>query len=527
MRNTIQHKITLGATALVVMTTLFFGCRKSNINPNNATYENLLTDNLLTGSFIVQMEQNVITTDINAFQVSQNLIGDVFSGYMGASGNWFSSRNNTTYSLIADWNNEPFSRTFTKVMPAWKSVLENANPADVSVPAVATIIKVAAAHKTADIYGPLPYKKFLDKGTNKAYDSQEAVYAAFFTELDAAINDLTTFVAKNPGVKPLAKFDLVYAGDCIKWIKFANSLKLRLAMRIAYADPTNAKKFAESAVSNSFGLITTNEDIAQLKSNDQIQVNNPLKYIWNDYADIRMGASMYSFLFGYNDPRISKFFVMSTLPGSTDKYLAIRPGSQIDDKGKYIPFSVPNVQLNTPIQWMNAAEVSFLRAEGAIRGWNMNGLAKDLYETGIMQSFDQTGAGSATTYINDATLKPANYTDPANSSNSASALSTITIKWNELGTFEEKLERIITQKWLATYPNGQEAWSEFRRTRYPKIFTVANNYSGGLINTTTQIRRIPFPNIEYQTNGAAVNQAVSLLGGPDNGATKLWWDKKP
>jgi hypothetical protein len=527
MRNIIQHKIKLSAIVFVVITTTFLACKKSNINPNNATYDNLLTDNLLTGSFIVQMQQNVITTDINAFQVADNLIGDVFSGYMGASGNWFSSRNNTTYSLISDWNNEAFSRTFTKVMPAWKSVLENANPADVSVPAVATIIKVAAAHRTADIYGPLPYKTFLDKGTNKAYQSQQAVYTTFFAELDAAISDLTDFITKNPGAKPLAKFDLVYGGDCIKWIKFANSLKLRLAMRIVYADPTNAKIYAESAVNHPIGLISNIEEIAQLKSNNQILINNPLKYIWNDYADIRMGASMYSYLVGYNDPRISKYFSLSTAAGYTDKYLAIRAGSQIDDKGKYITFSTPNIQLNTPIQWMNAAEVSFLRAEGATRGWNMNGTAKDLYEKGISQSFEQTGAGNATTYMNDDVLKPVNYTDPVNSSNNSSARSAITIKWDETALFENKLERIITQKWLATYPNGQEAWSEFRRTRFPEIFTVVNNYSGGLINTAAQIRRIPFPNIEYQTNGPAVNQAVSLLGGPDNGATKLWWDKRP
>ncbi|MNE80278.1 Susd and RagB outer membrane lipoprotein [compost metagenome] len=129
--------------------------------------------------------------------------------------------------------------------------------------------------------------------------------------------------------------------------------------------------------------------------------------------------------------------------------------------------------------------------------------------------------------MNDDVLKPINYTDPVNSSNNSSARSAITIKWDETALFENKLERIITQKWLATYPNGQEAWSEFRRTRFPEIFTVVNNYSGGLINTAAQIRRIPFPNIEYQTNGPAVNQAVSLLGGPDNGATKLWWDKRP
>ena len=74
-------------------------------------------------------------------------------------------------------------------------------------------------------------------------------------------------------------------------------------------------------------------------------------------------------------------------------------------------------------------------------------------------------------------------------------------------------------------PNGQEAWSEFRRTGYPRIFPVRNNQSTD-INTETQIRRVIFPQSEYSNNLTAVNRAISLLGGPDSGATKLWWDKK-
>lgn len=94
------------------------------------------------------------------------------------------------------------------------------------------------------------------------------------------------------------------------------------------------------------------------------------------------------------------------------------------------------------------------------------------------------------------------------------------------GSFEEKLERIITQKWIALYPDGQEAWTEFRRTNYPKIFPVKVNNSGGTIDTKVQVRRITFPQSEYDNNTEEVSKAVGLLGGPDTGGTKLWWDKK-
>lgn len=92
---------------------------------------------------------------------------------------------------------------------------------------------------------------------------------------------------------------------------------------------------------------------------------------------------------------------------------------------------------------------------------------------------------------------------------------------------EQKLERIITQKYLAIFPDGQEAWSEYRRTGYPKLFTVDHNASNGAVNTNLQIRRLRFPASEYSNNNANVQAAVGLLGGPDNGGTKLWWDKNP
>ncbi len=119
--------------------------------------------------------------------------------------------------------------------------------------------------------------------------------------------------------------------------------------------------------------------------------------------------------------------------------------------------------------------------------------------------------------------------DPKNAANNIAAgsqwLSKITIKWDDVAADEKNLERIITQKWIAIFPEGQEAWSEFRRTGYPKLFPVMINNSGGKISTTEFIRRINFVNTEYETNPKGVQKAVTLLGGPDNGGTRLWWDK--
>ncbi|MBL4643225.1 MAG: SusD/RagB family nutrient-binding outer membrane lipoprotein, partial [Flavobacteriaceae bacterium] len=169
-------------------------------------------------------------------------------------------------------------------------------------------------------------------------------------------------------------------------------------------------------------------------------------------------------------------------------------------------------------------EVYFLKAEAALRGWAGAGTVQANYEMGIMTSFEQHGVSGAAAYIADNTSVPANYVDPVNAANNATALSSITVAWSAGATNEEKLERIITQKWIAMFPEGQEAWSEFRRTGYPKIFPVVSNQSGGTVDTAIQIRRIPFVDSEKSTNAAGVTAATALLKGPDNGGTRLWWD---
>ena len=103
----------------------------------------------------------------------------------------------------------------------------------------------------------------------------------------------------------------------------------------------------------------------------------------------------------------------------------------------------------------------------------------------------------------------------------------ITPTWEDNASQEQNLERIITQKWIALYPNGQEAWSEFRRTGYPRIIPIVNNRSNGVISTDIQVRRMTFPRSEYSNNLAQVQAAADLLtGGVDNGAARLWWDCK-
>lgn len=507
-----------------------------NTNEHQATDEMMQWDNLSTGSYFVQMQKNVFVIEqlpsigADAYQTIQNLAGDVYSGYMGACGTWNGGNNSTTYNLSLDWNSTAFERAFAGVMPAWKAISKQAKVnQQPQVEALATIVKVEAMHRTTDLYGPLPYLTFGNGNVKNNYDGQKEIYDAFFEELNQAIEVLTDFNQKDPAAKVLENYDFIFAGNVANWIKFANTLKLRLAMRIVYADPAKAQVMAEEAVNHSVGVITAASETVKLNHTEKLTYRHPLYVIGQgEFNDVRMGATIDSYMNGYSDPRLGSYFKLST----GGKYTGIRNGINIirEKYAEKAPFSDLNINASSDLVWMNPAESYFLRAEGALRGWNMGATAQALYEQGVRTSFAFSGASGVDAYLQNDTAVPMAYTDPSTSGNSIAAgdplLGTITIKWADADNFERKLERIITQKWLAIFPDGQEAWSEFRRTGYPKVLPVKVNNSGGKINTQRQIRRMQFPNTEYRDNREAVEQAATLLGGEDNGGTPLWWDKK-
>ena len=159
---------------------------------------------------------------------------------------------------------------------------------------------------------------------------------------------------------------------------------------------------------------------------------------------------------------------------------------------------------------------------------NMDEYIDKKAQDGIRMSFDEHGVSGADAYLTRTAAGgyvPANYEDPVTSSHSMDALGTVSIAWDESGDFKTNLEQIITQKYIALYPVGQEAWTEFRRTGYPKVFpVVVNESSGGSVDTNIQIRRLPYPESEYNTNRTELDKGITLLGGVDNPGVRLWWD---
>ena len=333
----------------------------------------------------------------------------------------------------------------------------------------------------------------------------------------------------------VASADKVYGGNVQKWIKFANSLKLRLALRIAYANPAKAKEMAESAVNQQFGVIESNDDNAAWHYFGSIANSLYTAIRYNEATsggDTHPSADIICYMNGYDDPRRAAYFEDSKFEGK--QYVGLRRCIDITKasvQAQFNNYSRVKISASDAIQWMNAAEVAFLRAEGtAVFGFNMGGTAEDFYNKGVRLSFEQWGVEGADVYLADETNKPETYVDPAGLNTYANSISSITIKWDEAATTEQKQERIITQKWIANWMLGNEAWADYRRTGYPHLIPATDdgNKSGGVVDSNRGARRMPYPAEEYTNNSVNVNYArQNYLSGADNMATDLWWACKP
>ena len=489
-----------------------------DINSNPYEPGDLNPDDYALGSAMNNLAGTVVSADVNTAQFTDCLLGGPCGGYFADSGAWAFSISN--FNATNDW-----TRVFMmsdQIIPVLYSNLNQvqivSQNTDNPVPyAIAMIIKVAAMSRVTDTYGPIPYTQIgVDGRVTVPYDSQETVYNAFFDELDEAIATLS----ENSSSALVPTADYVYSGNVQQWIKFANSLKLRLAMRISYANPAKAQEMAESAVNQEFGVIESNEDNAAWHYFGSI--TNPLFTAINYNGDeSRPSAEIVCYMNGYNDNRRASYFVNEDGAFDPDVYVGLRRSiDRTDEARAYFPsYSAINVSANDAIQWMNAAEVAFLRAEGvAVFGFNLGGTAKDFYEQGIRLSFAQWGASGEDDYIEDDRSVPQTYTDPAGLNSYASTISDITIKWDESASTEEKQERIITQK--------SEAWADYRRTGYPRLIPApaAGNKSGGVVDSNRGARRMPYPSEENANNYENVQYARDhYLNGPDNMATDVWW----
>jgi hypothetical protein len=460
-----------------------------------------------------------------SYQTAQNLFADLYAQYFATTtANFQSDR----YFTHMSWINSHWNPIYTQVVPQLKTLFDNYQPTTAEY-AVASIWWTFSFHRVTDYYGPIPYFDAGKPAQSVKYDAQNLIYDDFFKRLDAAVAILKTKTTE----KPFGTSDIMFSGDVNKWIKFANTLRLRLALRVSKVDPARAKTEAEAAVAS--GVMTgVADDAMMVRTAVSSGDANGLSRI-SAWGEFRMSATMESFLKGYNDPRMAQFFQPAF---NTKTYEGVRNG--LNPAQLIEPLNTNDANSNIGARWirntgtgsgwenllavkadiMHGAEAFLLKAEGSLNGWNMGtGTAKDFYEQGIrasMATWGYTGA-EVETYITGTTLPIA----PGDSQNSP-AITNIPVKWG--ATEAVQREQIGTQKWLALYPDGMEAWAEFRRSLYPKMYHIVNSVNTD-VPATAFIRRFPFIDSEKTNNKAAVTEAVKLLSGPDKASTPLWWDK--
>lgn len=537
------------------------GYEEINTNPLYPNDEQKNTDGVAAGAYFMEFEKRVIPTrssegegtDLpNRYQVAINLAADNWAGYMSPMNNKFNGGANfTTNYLIEGWVNYAFSTFYTNIVNPWIQILDQTHVkqvengtvtyqkkalSDQAIFSVAQIIKIMGLHRATDTYGPLPYKGMGQGSLKLPYDSQEDIYKSFFVELQAAVQTLSEYQRQGgANIASLVRFDAVYHGNVQRWIRLANSLMLRLAVRVRYVDEELSRKWAAQAVANPEGVITEVADMAMLKSSAEQPFINSLELLWHAYDDCRMGATIYSYLRGYNDPRAWTLFARHESDKSNSYLKAVRTGIPTSPSADfYKDYSVPNVKNETPVYWFKASEVYFLQAEAALFGL-IQGNPQQLYEDGITMSFKENEVTLPANYLRS-TARPAGYEDIKMAKYNAESPSAVTVSWSDASSNEQKLEKIITQKYIALFPDGQEAWTEWRRTGYPRQVPVFVNRTDAAHGNVMEsdgykrgVRRMTFPKSEYDgLNRENVIKAQQLLSsGVDDCNARLWWDVNP
>ncbi|GGC23671.1 hypothetical protein GCM10011386_14520 [Parapedobacter defluvii] len=456
------------------------------------------------------------------------------SGYFVTSG--FSSEQLViNYDHITTVQNAFFGRS----IPAAVVIQEKSKETNPVAYHVATIWKAYVMYQLADVWGPLPYTEAGSGKSTVAYESVEAIYDHIFQELAAAVTYLTPEVQANPALNVFGAGDIIYEGDVSKWIKFANTMRLRLAMRVSNIDAARAKQEAEAAAQGA--TMDSNDDNAWIV--DIPSFNGLENGMVRNRTSMLMSADIESYMKGFADPRMPVYFSPVTaapIPGTPPEILAniggfhgLMPGYAASDEAyirMYSPVGPqwgPNVVSTTvPMPVKFAAETYFLKAEGAWRGWNMGAPAKELYEKGIELSLRQwipdISQAAIDAYTNGGSLP----VDPQSFPYTDGALSDTPVKFAQGA--ERQYEQIITQKWLALYPDAWEAWAEHRRTRLPKLYKRRQTLNTDINLAKGQLMtRMVYPESEKISQPEEMQHAVELLGGPDRYSTPIWWDIHP
>ncbi len=476
--------------------------------------------------------------------------------------------NTTNYGGRHTIDNNEMSRMWISFYPnAIKNLTDgvyrsNENASLSNINAALRIYRVYMISLITDVYGDAPCSEaglgYIDEKFNPRYDTQEEIYSWFFKELKEAGAALNQSGDKISG-------DVIYKGDVTKWKKLANSLRLRYAMRISDVAPEKAQLEFEDALSDPGGILANASDDALVK---YMEVS--FSFGQESYTDYR-GNALSKLLFGNDpannpsylcstffnqmknsgDPRtyrIARFYYDGLMSAtSTNNRIDLTeevlkkgvtmnprdpgafswepwPTGYESDIMKEIALTNPSVQTSmaretepklannfmksdNPGVIITYAEINFLLAEAALKGWNVSGTVADLYAKGVRASMDFLSNNYGCDKITDAEF-------------------TTFITNNGIGyTNDQKKAAINTQAWILHFTNPAESWANVRRSGYPRLKSPAEyNFAQFLTGGADIPVRLSYPVLESSYNKQSYEEALSRMGGENSWNTPLWWD---
>lgn len=431
-----------------------------------------------------------------------------------------------------------------------------------NINAILRIYRVYMMSVITDIYGDAPYSEaglgYLKEIYNPKYDTQEDIYNDFFTELKDAASALDAANDRITG-------DVIYNGDVAKWIKLANSLRLRYAMRISDVAPEKARKEFEDALASEGGVLTSGSDDALIKYMDisfSFGQDSYTDYRGNALSQLLFGndpannpsylcSTFFNQLYNTKDPRtfmIARFYydglMSQTSPDNridltdeiTGKGIAMNPcqpgafsydpwpQGYDSDMMKEIAKTNPSVETtmaretepklannflrgDNPGVVMTCAEVNLLLAEASLKKWNTGGTVEGFYSKGVRAAMD---------FLAD------NYGYDRISDNDFNTY----IADNGTGHTEQQAKAAInTQAWILHFTNPAECWANVRRSGYPRLKSPAEYGFGQYLTGGKDIPvRLCYPTLESSYNKPGYDEALKRMGGKDSWNTHVWWD---
>lgn len=446
-------------------------------------------------------------------------------GVQYVNGSW-GMRSGTKYIRDDFYNERAWEIFYGKSLKQLTDMLERCREDEelVNYIAAGRILRVYIFSILTDCYGDIPYSQaglaYYNKVYTPVYDKQEDIYKDFFKELDEAV---LQFDASRQAIAN----DIVYDGVISKWKKLANSLRLRLAMRLSKIDAATAAAEAKLAIDG--GLMESNDDnfkmIHESYNFPDLRGNGMSQALSEEYVyQYTIGCNTFvDYLKAENDPRLAAFFVNKDAEGnditSKTNYLSIRPGLYwwdewadfVADDGTVIPqankfcvLNAPFYQLNASFLHMGYAETAFLLAEAIARGW-ATGDANTHYQNGIRAAMKQLEMYPGMTALNQQLVD--DFVTAHTLDNTAA------------------VEEINMQKWVALFPNGYEAFANQRRTGYP-VLSAVEDVGGESETGRKPFKRLFYPGTEAYNNTVNYQEALNRIGGKNDWMVPVWWDKQ-